>query len=306
MKMTVNGFYIDLTVDEFIELNSKMKVIDEEKPEEAADDVKTDNSVLTVDEIPNNYIGSGELAKLLDVNIATLNKFRHAGMPHVTTNYAIGGKGYLYDPDECVTWYKNYKKEHPYPPKDMVKKNKPKAIVKPKEDDGEYIDTIEMAKILGVGVSSMYNLRRYGMPCTKTQSPKNSKLAYSYNKEKCIEWYMKYKKDHPRYRTYKKAKYPDVVTLDCSNNEYALWKGNLTSMCRDAGKDVGKMLGLAYKYMTKNYGVVWEQEEKEFREANGYRPYSTTQLAFWIELTKPSYKNLVSSCLDTVLKEETA
>ena len=74
-------------------------------------------------------------------------------------------------------------------------------------------------------------------------------------------------------------------------------------MCLDAGKDVGKMLSLTYKYMTKNYGIVWEQEAKEFTAANGHKPYSTSQLAHWLEHKRPAYKNLTMACMSSVIKE---
>lgn len=57
-----------------------------------------------------------------------------------------------------------------------------------------------------------------------------------------------------------------------------------------------------YKLLRAEYGVVWEQEKKEFVEVNGYQPASTLQLCYWIEANKPAYHNLFMSKMDTLAK----
>lgn len=89
-----------------------------------------------------------------------------------------------------------------------------------------------------------------------------------------------------------------------SETAFAQWKSVLTDMCRDANKDEGKMLSLTYKYMTKNYGIVWEQFKKDYYKSEGHYPHSTSQLAFWIECSNPVHRGLTASCLQTVLSEE--
>ena len=56
-----------------------------------------------------------------------------------------------------------------------------------------------------------------------------------------------------------------------------------------------------YKLLRAEYGVVWEQEKKEFVEVNGYQPASTLQLCYWIEANKPTYHNLFMSKMDTLM-----
>lgn len=66
-------------------------------------------------------------------------------------------------------------------------------------------------------------------------------------------------------------------------------------------KSTNEVYSDVYKLLRAEYGIVWEQEKKEFVEVNGYQPASTLQLCYWIEANKPTYHNLFFSKLDTLL-----
>lgn len=66
-------------------------------------------------------------------------------------------------------------------------------------------------------------------------------------------------------------------------------------------KTTNEVYSDVYKLLRAEYGIVWEQEKKEFVEVNGYQPASTLQLCYWIEANKPTYHNLFFSKLDTLL-----
>lgn len=63
------------------------------------------------------------------------------------------------------------------------------------------------------------------------------------------------------------------------------------------------MLSKAYTRMRNQYGIVWEQVEKEYIQENGDRAKSTLRLAYYLELTGPQHRGLLSGCLHTVLQD---
>ena len=63
------------------------------------------------------------------------------------------------------------------------------------------------------------------------------------------------------------------------------------------------MLSKAYTRMRNQYGIVWEQVEKEYIQENGDRAKSTLRLAYFLELTGPQHRGLLSGCLHTVLQD---
>lgn len=63
------------------------------------------------------------------------------------------------------------------------------------------------------------------------------------------------------------------------------------------------MLSKAYTRMRNQYGIVWEQVEKEYIQENGDRAKSTLRLAYYLELTGPQHRGLLSGCLYTVLQD---
>ena len=157
--------------------------------------------------------------------------------------------------------------------------------------DKEYMTTSEVAKHFKLCSQTIINYKNAGMPHIT-----NGK-AFMYCLEDIEPWIKKHQKIH-KARGRKKASKPKAKT------PFGQWKSELSKMCHDVGKDEGKMLSLTFKYMTKNYGIVWEQSKRDFFNANKYLPTSTCQIAYWLESTKPAYKNLTKSCLATVIKEE--
>ena len=63
------------------------------------------------------------------------------------------------------------------------------------------------------------------------------------------------------------------------------------------------VLSAAYNRIRTQYGIVWEQEAKEFKNEYGRGPRSTRELCWWLETTKPAYKNLLIGKLNTMYSE---
>ena len=174
--------------------------------------------------------------------------------------------------------------------------------VKPKPKSNKLVDTKYLASKYGLSCQAIRNYARAGMPFKMVDN------NYRYNESDACVWIDNYILTHTsksrgkKYHT--KAISANAKAKIKNESDYTKWKSELTEMCRAKGKDEGKMLSLVFKYMTRNYGVVWDQVKKDFKEANGYYPQSTTRMAYWLELNQPVHKNLVVSCLDTILKEE--
>ena len=79
-------------------------------------------------------------------------------------------------------------------------------------------------------------------------------------------------------------------------------KANIVMSRHKEYKSTNSVWSDVYKLLRAEYGVVWEQEKKEFLEVNGYSPASTLQLCYWIEANKPAYHNLFLTKLDTLAK----
>ena len=87
---------------------------------------------------------------------------------------------------------------------------------------------------------------------------------------------------------------------------YAEWK-------KDVSKAVQLILGVCEKYSDENdvlhsaydllrtkYGIVFEQESREYRNKKGRAPFSTKELIYWMETTKETYKNLLIGILNSM------
>ena len=317
MRIILDFMNIDLEVTEFIELlektdlfghvNIRSRQVAPAVERELVVEPKKDQQIKSYTERQKEHeqkmsevdlVGPYELAEFLNCGLSTVGKYRQAGMPSVRVS-SPHGLIYKYNKPECLEWYKNYKENHP----SFRNYTKPKAVVK--HGDNETIDTAELAKILGAGQSTIYCFRQAGMPCIETKT-KNGLKCFRYDKDACLSWYAEYRKNIENKAFAKDIRKPVAVPKKSPLDEltaYSIWKSQLNKACREAGKDVGKMLSLTYKYMTKNYGIVWDQEMKDYYNAKGYRPHSTTQLAYWMENNKPACKNLTYDCLLTILKE---
>lgn len=298
MIVILDKMNIDLTVEEFIELYNRTDLLRANPKQEVAVPAKAlpvakpvvEETETETPEDASGLLMSADLAKYIGVPTVELKKFRAHGMPCKKVESKLGGRhGYIfmYDKEECARWYKHYRNAK-YPRLDTVV--------------SEVVNAKELAVVLGVVGSTIFNFRTKGMPYIETPSSNpDGRRLYSYNVKECVEWYTNYKKDHPAGG---KSAADDKPYHPIDEMDYAAWKNDINSVCRIYGFDVGKMLSLTYKYMTKNYGIVWDQEAKDYFKANGHKPHSTSQLAFWLESTKPAYKNLTSSCLVTILKEQ--
>ncbi len=294
MIVILDKMNIDLTVEEFIELYNRTEMFGEKPKQEAIVPAKAlpvadpvvEKPKIDITENTSGLLMSADLAKYLGVPSSDLKKFRAKGMPCKKIESNLGGPhGYIfmYDRHECARWYKHYRNT----------KNPTPDIIVSKE-----VGTKEIAIVLGVGESTIFTFRAKGMPYKEIPSEYVAgKPTYKYNVEDCTNWYKEYKER-------KNKSSVENVPKPIDEMSYAVWKTEINSLCRLYGFDVGKMLGLTYKYMTKNYGIVWDQEAKDFFKANGHSPASTSQIAFWLESTKPAYKNITISCLTTILKEQ--
>lgn len=96
------------------------------------------------------------------------------------------------------------------------------------------------------------------------------------------------------------------ITIEAVNEDFKNWKYNTIRFANKvltvdrSYKTTNEVLHKAYELLRKEYGVVWEQEKKEFYNINGRTPVSTLELQYWIETTKPTYKNLLTAKLDTL------
>ena len=287
MIVILSNMNIDLTVDEFIELNARTNLFcGIEKPVETPEPVKEPEQ----EEILENFdlVNSTELSKYLGVAPCTITKYRTSGMPYVEMASTGNGKSkYMYNKDVCKKWRE-----------ENIDQSFNHHSSQPVEEapNGNLLNTDEIAKYLGVSKSSMWYFRNQGMPAVESCTRFGKKL-YLYDKDMCAAWYKN------RCEEMEKKDEKPAVKKQLDISAYVLWKSRINQVCREAKEDTGKMLSLTYKYMTKNYGIVWDQEAKEFAEDFGYRPHSTSQLAYWLGISKPACKNLVMSCLDTIIKE---
>jgi len=64
-----------------------------------------------------------------------------------------------------------------------------------------------------------------------------------------------------------------------------------------------EILHSAYNRIRAQYGIVWEQEAKEFKEEYERGPINTRELCWWMESTKKNYKNLLIGKLNTIYSE---
>lgn len=295
MIAILNGIEVGLTVEEFLELCGRTnifgkfvwvpKIVEQEEAEEKAPKPVEESEKPSVDTEKTNYINSEELAKLFNIKVKSLYNYRSFGMPYVAEPF---GKKviYKYDKDACLKWHNEYFK---------------KGLVKPDNIDG-LIGTTELARELGICESSIYVLRKAGMPCTYINTD-GKRYVFRYDLDECKKWYQEYRNNNNTLtnNSKKKKSKPEAVPV---STDYALWKAELNRICSVAGKDVGKMLSLTYKYMTKTYGIVWEQVEKDYFKANGFKPHSTSQAAYWMEKQNPVYANLTAVCLHTIISQQ--
>lgn len=100
------------------------------------------------------------------------------------------------------------------------------------------------------------------------------------------------------------------ITIEAVNEDFKLWKQNAVRCANKVVsvnktfKSTNSAFSEAFRLLRNQYGVVWEQEKKEFFEANGRSPVSTLELEYWIETTKPSHKNLLVAKLDTLCHKD--
>ena len=192
---------------------------------------------------------------------------------------------------------KAIKVENPNPKKSVAKPKKSK--VKPKSSY-HVVTTTDLAKKYDISTQAIRMYAKAGMPHMKegTNLKYNEVEASAWIEEymathKCSNRGMKYGSRSP------KSKIKKAIEI----SDYTKWRRNISEICKNAGVDEGKMLSLTYKYMTKNYGIVWEQLNKEFYQANNRRAMSTLEVAYALEQSSKVYTNLLVGCLDTVIKE---
>lgn len=94
---------------------------------------------------------------------------------------------------------------------------------------------------------------------------------------------------------------PVVIEINYDNTAYKVWTKNINSLLY--GKDRSKILSDTYYYMNKKYGICWEQEQKDFAEANGRQSKNTMELIFWAESNNSAQRGLFESCLKTILEK---
>lgn len=156
------------------------------------------------------------------------------------------------------------------------------------------VTTSYLAKKYNVTPQCIRTYTKVGMPSKKNGN------TFEYDEADACAWIDDYIVKHPsktrstKYGTRKQIK---------EVSDYTKWRRNISNICHSSGLDEGKLLSETYKYMTKTYGIVWEQLRKDFYNTNKRRPASTLELAYALEHSNNVYTNLLEGCIDTVIKE---
>ena len=180
--------------------------------------------------------------------------------------------------------------------------DKSKTVPKAKT---KFVDTKFLANKYGLTGQAIRNYVKRGMPHKMIDN------SYQYNEADASAWIDNYISTHESKSRGKKYRSKDIsantkIQIKKINDisDYTKWRRNISVICRESGMDEGKLLSQTYKYMTKNYGIVWEQLAKDFYKTNGRKPASTLESAYALEKSNSVYTNLLEGCIDTVIKEE--
>lgn len=83
------------------------------------------------------------------------------------------------------------------------------------------------------------------------------------------------------------------------------WKNEVFhSITGKTYKEQLAILEQTYKYMTQKYGIVWDQERKEYKEKYDNQSVTTLELAYELEQKNVANKNLLKTCLESVLSAD--
>lgn len=190
----------------------------------------------------------------------------------------------------------------------MVDENKSettKEVRTYKKAKSRYVDTKYLANKYGLTTQAirMY-AKEQGMPHKIARNK-----SYQYDEVEACEWIDNYIATHVnktrgmKYNTKKPSAVPKMeIKKPIIVSDYTKWRRNITDICKKSGIDEGKLLSQTYKYMTRNYGIVWEQANKDFYQKNGRKPMSTLETAYSLEQSNKAYAKLLEGCLDTVIK----
>lgn len=99
-----------------------------------------------------------------------------------------------------------------------------------------------------------------------------------------------------------------VINQDYSIT-YATYSKRIISLCYQILRygnysSIRKILGYAYKELDKQYGICLAQARLDYKKRWGKYPNSALEAVFDYELSNPTSKNLLSSKLQTILKEQ--
>lgn len=123
------------------------------------------------------------------------------------------------------------------------------------------------------------------------------------NQNKLIEQLLNGKIDcQPGIESVKPEPVVIIHNVEVDNN-YKEWKNKINSLLAGR-KDRNYLLSETYKYMTKKYGICWEQLGKEFLAEYGRVAKRNLDLAYFMEKKNSCYENLTYSCLDTIINRE--
>ena len=179
-----------------------------------------------------------------------------------------------------------------------------KTTTKPKATSRKKIGTKALAKKYNLTEQAIRNYARLkGMPYKK------DKNGYVFNEAEASAWIDEYMSKHKcanrgtKYGARKKSVKTTPVFTKGDISDYTKWRRNISAICKASGMDEGKLLSNTYKYMTKVYGIVWTQLNKDFYQMYHRKPVSTLEVAYALEQNNKVYAKLLESCLDTVIKE---
>lgn len=96
------------------------------------------------------------------------------------------------------------------------------------------------------------------------------------------------------------------IVKEMNDVDYSAWRKKIVEACNKVVaknakfKSTESVLSEAYKLLRKDYGLVWEQEKKDYYQATGDANASTLKIYYWIEQTKPQYTNMLMGKLNTI------
>lgn len=174
------------------------------------------------------------------------------------------------------------------------------------EKKSTFVNLVDVCKHFQRTSTAIYRWVKLGLPCKRM----GNRLMFDV--EECDAWvkghinlkFVPYSKN-PKVPKSVETKEPDAKEKASTSflTGYGAWQKKVFAKIREKNLDCGMVCSETYKYMTRVYGIVWDQVKKDYRAATGlYSPPSTLYLAYWLQTSNHNYKNLFDNSLDAVIQ----